>query len=323
MTLTDSSLDDNAGQKLNGAINPASAEKFFAGSGHAAAPLIAAALKGDSLPHFDLPVTIRATIAVDTWQVESQNVIGILPGAKRTGKADLSNQYVVLSAHLDHVGVGAPIKGDSIFNGAMDNASGIATLIELARAITSSGKRNARSIIFLAVTGEEKGLLGSRYFANHPTVPAQSLAANVNTDMFLPIIPLRALLVNGLEESDLADDARRAAATVGIEVITDPEPERNAFVRSDQYSFIKFGIPALAMKVGYQPNSPEAAIAAKWTAERYHAPSDDLNQPVDRSAAAKYIDVVKNLALRIANRSDRPKWNDTSFFKRFAKNHTH
>jgi Zn-dependent M28 family amino/carboxypeptidase len=314
MILTDSALDDNTGQKLNGAINPASAEKFFAGSGHAAAPLIEAALKGDSLPRFDLPVAIRATIAVDSWQVESQNVIGILPGAKRSGKANLSNQYVVLSAHLDHLGVGAPIRGDSIFNGAMDNAAGIATLIELARTATSSGKRNARSIIFIAVTGEEKGLLGSRYFANHPTVPARSIVANINTDMFLPIIPLRALLVNGLEESDLADDARRAAAGVGIEVITDPEPERNAFIRSDQYSFIKRGIPALSLKTGFVKDSPEHETIKRWRAERYHAPSDDLGQPVNFQSAADFNRIYLRIVEEVANRPTRPRWNSDSYF---------
>jgi Zn-dependent M28 family amino/carboxypeptidase len=320
MTLTDSALDDNAGQRLNGTINPASAEKFFAGSGHTAAPLIEAALKGDSLPRFDLPVAIRATIAVDTWQVESQNVIGILPGAKRSGKADLSNQYVVLSAHLDHLGVGAPIRGDSIFNGAMDNAAGIATLIELARTATSSGKRNARSIIFIAVTGEEKGLLGSRYFAHHPTVPAESIVANVNTDMFLPIIPLRALLVNGLEESDLADDARRAAASLGVEVITDPEPERNAFIRSDQYSFIRRGIPALSLKTGFVRDSPEHETIKRWRAERYHAPSDDLGQPVNFQAAADFNRLYLRIVEEIANRPTRPRWNSDSYFARQAGN---
>ncbi|HET6761109.1 MAG TPA: M28 family peptidase [Gemmatimonadaceae bacterium] len=314
MTLTDTALDETAGQKLNGVINPASAEKFFAGSGHAAASLIEAALKGDSLPRFDLPVAIRATIAVDTWQVESQNVIGILPGAKRSGKADLSNQYVVLSAHLDHLGVGAPIRGDSIFNGAMDNASGVATLIELARALTRPGKRNARSIVFIAVTGEEKGLLGSRYFAHHPTVPAGSIVANVNTDMFLPIIPLRALLVNGLEESDLADDARRAGASVGVEVITDPEPERNAFIRSDQYSFIKRGIPALSLKTGFVKGSPEHETIKRWRAERYHAPSDDLGQPVNFQAAADFNRLYLRIVEEIANRPTRPRWNSDSYF---------
>ena len=133
------------------------------------------------------------------------------------------------------------------------------------------------------------------------------------------LFPLHSLIVQGLEESDLAGDLRKTARPLGIEVYSDPEPERNAFVRSDQYSFIRFGIPALAMKVGYEPNSPEAAIAAKWTAERYHAPSDDLNQPIDLSAGGKFVDVLRTLVVRIANRPDRPKWNDTSFFKRFAK----
>ena len=126
-------------------------------------------------------------------------------------------------------------------------------------------------------------------------------------------------MVLGLDESDLGQDIRATANELGLEVQSDPEPQRNRFVRSDQYSFIKMGIPALAMKVGYRENSPEAAIAARWTAERYHAPSDDLNQPVDLAAADKYVDVLANLAQRIANRPSKPKWNDGSFFKRFAK----
>jgi len=145
----------------------------------------------------------------------------------------------------------------------------------------------------------------------------------VNTDMFLPLFPLKTLMVLGLDESDLGADVRATAKAVGVTVQADPEPQRNRFVRSDQYSFVKVGIPALAMKVGYEPNSPEAAIAAKWTAERYHAPSDDLNQPIDRSAAGKYVEVVRDLAVRIANRTDRPKWNESSFFKRFAHGATH
>jgi Zn-dependent M28 family amino/carboxypeptidase len=204
----------------------------------------------------------------------------------------------------------------------MDNASGIAAILEVAASLHESNMKPARSILFVAVTGEEKGELGSRYFAGHPTVPQGSIVANVNTDMFLPLFPLKTLMVLGLDESDLGQDIRATAKALGLAVQADPEPQRNRFVRSDQYSFIKFGIPALAMKVGYEPSSPEAAIAAKWTAERYHAPSDDLNQPIDRSAAAKYVDVVRDLAVRIANRTDRPKWNESSFFKRFARGTT-
>jgi hypothetical protein len=125
-------------------------------------------------------------------------------------------------------------------------------------------------------------------------------------------------MVLGVDESDLGQDIRAVATDRGIGLQADPEPERNRFVRSDQYSFVKFGIPALAMKVGYEPNTPEAATAAKWTKERYHAPSDDLDQPIDLATAEGYIEVVRSLVLRIANRTSRPTWNQSSFFKRFA-----
>ncbi len=199
----------------------------------------------------------------------------------------------------------------------MDNASGVAAILAVATELHDSNVKPARSILFLTVTGEEKGELGSRYFAAHPTVPASAIVANVNTDMFLPLFPLKELMVLGLDESDLGGDIRAVAKQLGLGVQADPEPQRNRFIRSDQYSFIKAGIPALAMKVGYEPNSPEAEIARKWTAERYHAPSDDLNQPIDRAAAGAFVEVLRTLAVRIANRPDRPKWNPNSFFKRF------
>ena len=191
--------------------------------------------------------------------------------------------------------------------------------MEIAARLHQSGAKPARSIAFVAVTGEEKGLLGSRYFAAHPTIPRGHIVANVNTDMFLPLFPLKELMVLGLDESDLGQDIRAVASELGLGIQADPEPQRNRFVRSDQYSFIKIGVPALAMKVGYEPGSPEAVIAAKWTAERYHAPSDDLEQPIDMSAAGRYVEVVRALAVRVANRTDRPRWNDASFFKRFSK----
>ncbi|MBW8865786.1 MAG: M20/M25/M40 family metallo-hydrolase [Acidobacteria bacterium] len=315
MSLADAALSETAGQQLSVTMNPAHADKLFGGSGHTFAELLALVDGGKPLPSFALKPRLKARVTVERAEVESQNIAGILRGSD----PQLRNEYVVLSAHVDHLGIGGAINGDTIYNGAMDNASGVAAMLEVAAALHASAAKPKRSILFVAVTGEEKGELGSLYFASHPPVPQERIVANVNTDMFLPLFPLKTLMVLGLDESDLGQDIRATARELGLEVQADPEPQRNRFVRSDQYSFIKFGIPALAMKVGYQANSPEAAIAAKWTAERYHAPSDDLNQPVDRTAAAKYIDVVKNLAVRIANRSDRPKWNDTSFFARFAR----
>jgi len=315
MSLGDRGMEEAPGQQIAVTVNPAHADKLLAGSGHTFAELIALVDAGKPVPSFMLPARLKATTRVERASVESQNVAGVLRGSDPRR----ASEYVVVSAHLDHLGIGGAVNGDTIYNGAMDNASGVAAILDVAAALHESGAKPARSILFVAVTGEEKGLLGSSYFAAHPTVPRDRIVANVNTDMFLPLFPLKTLMVLGLDESDLRQDVRATARGLGIEVQSDPEPQRNRFVRSDQYSFIKFGIPSLAMKVGYEPNSPEAAIAAKWTAERYHAPSDDLDQPIDRSAAAKYVQVVRDLAVRIANRADRPRWNDSSFFKRFAK----
>jgi Zn-dependent M28 family amino/carboxypeptidase len=247
--------------------------------------------------------------------VESQNVAGILPGSDPR----LRNEYVVLSAHLDHVGTGEPINGDRVYNGAMDNASGIATLLEAARTVSEKEQRFRRSLIFLAVTAEEHGLRGSKYYAAHPTVPASGIVANINIDMFLPLFPFRSFIVQGLEESNLADDLRSVAKSIGVEVLSDPEPERRAFVRSDQYSFIRCGVPAISLKVGFARDSPEHDIVKRWRRERYHAPSDDLRQPIDFEAAAGFNRAYVQVVEAVANRAERPHWNSGSFFKRFAR----
>jgi Zn-dependent M28 family amino/carboxypeptidase len=313
MALADPALDDTAGQQVSIAFNPAKAERLFAGSGHTFAELLKIADEGKPLPHFALPGAVRAKVTVDTQDVESQNVAGIVKGTDPA----LASEYVVLTAHLDHLGVGAPINGDTIYNGAMDNASGIATLIESASTIAAAKPK--RSVVLVAVTAEEKGLLGSRYYSLNPTVAKPAIVANVNMDMFLPLYPLRSLMVLGLDESDLGDDIRAVAQEMGIGVRPDPQPQRNRFIRSDQYSFIREGVPALAMKVGFEPGSAEEKIEADWTRERYHAPSDDLAQPIDRGAAVGFTDAIGRLAVRIANRPARPAWKDSSFFKRFAQ----
>ncbi len=314
MDLDYPEFNETEGAQLAVTVNPASAEKFFAGSGHTFAEIAELGKDRKPLPHFPLAVSLEAKTKVEIQKVESANLVGKLTG----GDPGLKDEYVVLSAHLDHVGIGAPINGDSIYNGAMDDGSGSALLMDEAALFKKNPEKLRRSLLFVFVTGEEKGLLGSKYFAAHPTVPPKSLAADVNVDMFLPIVPLKVLRVLGLDDSDLGDRAREMAQSQDVKVQPDPEPLRNLFVRSDQYNFIRHGVPSIIMSVGSEPGSPEQQTFKDWLTNRYHAPSDDLNQPVDFGAAAKYEEIVRSLLVNIANGSQRPQWKPDSFFRRYA-----
>ena len=296
------------------AFNPARADMLFAGSGHTFQEILAALNADKPLPHFPLLVKVHARVGMTRSEAKSENVVGVLPGSD----PELKKEYIVISAHLDHLGIGEPVNGDRIYNGAMDDASGDASLIEIARAIRDSGTKPKRSILFLSVTGEEKGLLGSQYFAAHPTVTG-TIVADINMDMYLPLFPLKYLEVQGLGESTLGDDVRAVAGQSDIQVQADKEPEHNRFIRSDQYSFIKKGVPSLAFKFGYIPGTPEEKIFKAWYTERYHAPSDDLNQPVDLAAAAQFNVILEKLALRVADADHRPEWEPNSFFRRFVQ----
>ena len=295
-------------------FNPARADMLFTGSGHAFQEVLAALHAGKLLPHFPLVVKIHARVGMTRSEVKSENVVGVLPGSD----PDLKKEYVVVSAHLDHLGIGEPVNGDHIYNGAMDDASGDASLIEIAGALKDSGAKPKRSILFLSVTGEEKGELGSQYFATHPTVPGP-IIADINVDMYLPLFPLKYLEVQGLAESTLGDEVRAVAEQAGVQVQADKEPEHNRFIRSDQYSFIKKGVPVLAFKFGYIPGTLEEKILKAWYAERCHAPSDDLKQPVDLAAAAQFNAILEKLTLRVADADHRPEWKPDSFFRRFVQ----
>jgi Zn-dependent M28 family amino/carboxypeptidase len=314
MSLTDQALVDMKNIRITATVNAAHADKWLAGSGHTIAELLKLADAGQALPRFALNASLRAKVKVERRQVESQNVVAALPGTDPV----LKDEYVVLSAHLDHVGVGEPIKGDTIYNGAMDDASGVASLLEIARSLRDAKMMLRRSLLFVVVTGEEKGLLGSRYFAAHPTVDAKRLVADLNMDMFLPIYPMRLLTVYGLGESDLGSEVRKVAASMKVEVQDDPAPQRNVFVRSDQYNFIRRGIPAVMIAFGSRKGSPEEATEKAWLTNRYHAPSDDLSQPVDLPAAAAYNHFMMTLATTVADDTERPKWKPESFFRRFT-----
>jgi Zn-dependent M28 family amino/carboxypeptidase len=314
MSLADAAMDEARGLSLALNVNPARTEKLFARSGHTFQEIVDADNAHKPLPHFAIPARIKATVGVTRTDLTSQNVVAVLPGSD----PKLREEYVVLSAHLDHIGVGKPINGDSIYNGAMDNASGVAGLLDVAEILKETGARPKRSLLFLAVTGEEKGLQGSRYFAGAPTVDAKSIVADINTDMFLPLYPLKSLIVFGLDESDLKNDVTTVAKPAGVAVLPDPEPRRNIFIRSDQYSFVRQGIPSVMLMVGYEKGSKEEATLMTWLKDRYHAPSDDLNQPVDKVAAGAFDALLASLITHVANRDDRPRWSDSSFFKRFA-----
>ena len=315
MVLAGPEFNETEGEKLALIFNPTKAGKLFEGSGHSFDEVLNLAKDRKQLPRFPLTASIKVKAKLEKKALESANVVAKLPG----NDSELKNEYAVLSAHIDHLGIGEPINGDRIYNGAMDNASGSALLLDVAASLKKSPEKLKRSLLFVFVTGEEKGLLGSKYFAANPTVDPKSMVADINVDMFLPIVPLKILTVFGLAESDLGDAAREVAQAHGVSVQPDPEPQRNIFIRSDQYNFIRHGIPALAMGVGVTPGSPEQNIFKDWLTQRYHAPSDDLNQPVDLAAAALYEEVIRGLMISVAQNPDRPRWKQDSFFRRYAK----
>jgi len=315
MELEGSEFHETAGEKIALIFNPAKAEKLFAGSGHSFQEIAALGKDRKPLPHFPLAVSLKARARVQTTKIDSSNLVAKMPGSD----PKLNNEYVVLSAHVDHIGIGEPINGDRIYNGAMDDGSGSALLLDMAESFKNHPEKIRRSILFVFVTAEEKGLLGSKYFAAHPTVDAKSIIADINVDMFLPIVPLKVLRVQGLTDSDLGDQARQVAQARGVRVQPDPEPLRNLFIRSDQYSFIRHGIPALIMDVGFDPGSPEQKTFKDWLTNRYHAPSDDVDQPVDLQAAALYEEIVRELLISVANADGRPQWKLDSFFRRYAR----
>ncbi|HET8964690.1 MAG TPA: M28 family metallopeptidase [Candidatus Acidoferrum sp.] len=314
MDLADPEFNEIAGLKVAMVFNPAAADALFDGSGHSFAEMAALGRDRKELPHFALGVSLKAQAAIEKATIESANVVAKLTGTD----PKLRNEYVVLSAHIDHVGIGEPVNGDRIYNGAMDDGSGTAAVLDIAASLKHRPEKLKRSVIFLLVTAEEKGLLGSKYFAARPTVDTNSIVADINIDMFLPIVPLKVLRVQGINDSTLGDRAADIAKSFGVKAIPDPEPLRNLFVRSDQYNFIRHGIPSVIMDVFYEANSPEAQTFKDWLTQRYHAPSDDTDQPVDLRAAALYEQIVRRLLVETANDAQKPQWKADSFFKRYA-----
>lgn len=246
-------------------------------------------------------------------QVQSENIIGVLPG----NDAKLRDEYVVVSAHLDHLGNHPqPDGSDGLYNGAYDNGSGIACLIEIARAL-AAGPRTKRSVLFIALTGEEKEEQGSEYFVHFPPVPARQLVADVNMDMFLMIYPVADVVPLGGEHSSLGAMAATAARAASFDVSSDPYPEEVRFIRSDQYSFVKAGIPAIHIKPGNKSTDPAvdgAKMTRDWLRTIYHSPKDDLSQRFDFASGARYAETNLRLVRAVANAPQRPEWTKGDFF---------
>jgi hypothetical protein len=283
-------------------ISIESAPKLFAGSGADSSKILADAERGLPIPSMPLARTLRFKLSTTEKDISSPNVLGILPGSDPT----LAAEYVAVSAHLDGYGYGTPVQGDNLYNGALDDAAYVATLIEFATNLHGKGPR--RSLLFAIFTGEEKGLLGSAYFTQHLTVPADKIVADLNLDQLRPIFPLKLLTMEGIADSTLGDTAKGVAATFGIELRPDHEPERRLFSRTDAFNFVKIGVPITGFVFGYNPGSEEERLYRDWYARRYHKPQDDLDTPIDWAAAVTFNNFYRTLVLAVANAPSRPRW---------------
>ncbi|HYH46451.1 MAG TPA: M28 family metallopeptidase [Thermoanaerobaculia bacterium] len=316
-----SSWVDEAGKPQFSTLLPAAAlslkgaKELFAGAPSTLEEIYAAGEAGRP-PAFELPVRARLRTTGRGKRAESPNVAAVLRGSD----PKLRDEYVVLSAHLDHVGMEpAGTEGDTVdavYNGAYDNASGIAVMLEVANAFTRLPAPR-RSVLFLAVTGEEEGLNGSEYFAHYPTVPIDRIVANTNLDMFLMLYPLRDVIAFGAEHSSLDRVVREAAGRLGIEVSPDPFPEQVLFIRSDHYAFVKQGVPAIFLSVGLKSADPEVdskALWEKWMQEVYHKPGDDMSQAIDFGSGVQFAKLNFLISYQVAQDEKPPAWNPGDFF---------
>jgi hypothetical protein len=274
---------------------------------------ILAQLKSGHPNSFSLNVSADISFTSTYQDIISYNVIGKIEGSD----PKLKNEYVVHSAHLDHLGIGVPVQGDSIYNGAHDNASGVASVLSIAKIYKDIKMKPKRSILLVLVTGEELGDLGSGYFAKHPTVPVGSMVADVNTDMPTIIAPLLSITALGAEHSSLAKQVSEAAGYLDISVEPDPEPKQARFTRSDQYSFVVQGIPALHVKYGNKTADGKNNLAdfvAPWRAKYYHKPQDDINGIFDFGAGRKYAQLNFLIGYLVAQDDAKPTWNEGDIF---------
>ena len=297
---------------LEGWIQRDLAAQIFAASGTSFEAMKAAAKRKDFKP---VPLKAKLDVhgAAKTEIITSQNVVGLLPGSARP------DETVIYSAHWDHLGIGLPdANGDRIYNGAIDNGTGLAQLIEQARAF-AAGPRPQRSVVFLAVTAEEKGLLGSEYYASNPLYPAAKTAGVINTDVMGVLGPARDFTIRGNQKFGLLDILVEEGAKRGRRYTPDPKPETGGFFRSDHFTMAKTGIPAMSFGPGQDLVNGGVARAQAWganyTAKMYHQPDDEYSPDWDFTGLVQDAELLHAVGLRLANSSDWPNWSADSEFR--------
>lgn len=290
------------------------AKALFDGAARSLADIYTADTNNNAIKGFALPYKVTLKNRSRHEQITSPNIIAAVEGSD----SQLKNEYVVFSAHLDHIGISAHGDDeDAINNGALDNASGVAILLETARLFAEMPVKPKRSVLFVVVTGEEKGLLGSSYFANNSTIPVTQLIANVNLDMPLVLYPFADVIAFGSTHSTLGKIVETAANKIDIELSEDPMPEQALFTRSDHYSFVKAGIPSVFLMTGFKStdkNIDGGAVFADFLKNHYHQHSDETSLPINYAAAASFALVNMMIGLEIANQTERPLWHSGDFF---------
>lgn len=303
--------EDAPGLRVGAILNTPAVDALFAGARKSYAAIRAEAERPGMRPAgFPLKTNLRIQRSSAWTTVTSPEVIGILPGSD----PKLRDEYVILMGHLDHLGLKRNAKPgeDNVYNGALDNASGIATMLEAARAFVESGKPPKRSVMFIANTAEEKGLLGADYYAHNPTVPIGKIAGVVDLDMPLLLYDFKDVIAFGADHSTVARTVAQAAGQMGIALSPDPMPEENIFIRSDHYMFVRQGVPAILLATGFANGGAE-----QWRGflgGAYHHVNDDMSQPINWAAGARYAQLNYLISRDLADAPERPRWYRNDFF---------
>jgi hypothetical protein len=302
-------FDPSYGLKTTAVIEPTVAPSLFAGAPKTLAQILDEADQTGGRPEgFALKATAKIAVATKVRRFSSPNVVGIVEGSD----PKLKSEYVVLMGHADHIGMKKEGVSDRINNGALDNAAGTATLVEVARALAVAPDRPRRSVLIVANTAEEKGLLGAESFARAPTVPIDRMIAAIDLDMPMLLYDFTDVVAYGSTHSTLKGVFEKTAAAMGLKLSPDPMPEQAVFVRSDHYTMVKQGIPAVMLATGMANGGDKAW--ATYLSTHYHRPSDDLSLPIVWSAGAKFAEFNYRVVKALADGDGRPQWFANDYF---------